>query len=190
MMRTRKLTLTFGQLFVGLFIAESLCAILAYSTLGDLAGFAYVFGVILLNSIVVALSFRNRTAAVVGAVVVALLVIPYQVVLGHRWLIVQEEADRIVAYAYERRTSNGSFPADLSDYQFRNAYARTFIQGNYLVLRGNFATDEQGQIYYVEGKGFELCYWVGIEGTPHCYTPATGWRYYSDLTDPRGLPGG
>lgn len=189
-MKTEKLTLAFGQLFIGLFLAELLCAMLAYFTLGDLASFAYFFGVIILNSIVVALSFRYRTAAVVGAVVVALLVIPYQVMLGHRWLIVQEEADRLVTYVYEQRTSNGYFPANLSDYQFRNAHARPFIQGNYLVLRGYFATDEQGRSYYVEGKGFELCYWVGIKGIPHCYTPATGWRYYSDLTDPRGLPGG
>lgn len=162
-MKIRTWAVTFTLLFGSLVVIEFLCALLAYDTIGEVTSGIYILGVVLLNLMIAALAFRYRVAAVVGAVVVALLVIPYQVVLGHRLLRVQEEAGRIVAYAYEQRIHGGAFPSDLSGYKFHDAQMKTYVQD-----------------YQILGDEFALRYRVGTESTSHWYSSVDGWGYYPD----------
>lgn len=147
-----------------LILVEILCARLAYETLGEVASGVYAVAVGV-NLIFILLAVRSRTAAALGAVALALLIVPYQVVLADRLVRVQVEAARIVAYVYEQRLKTGDYPTDLSDYIFDDSEMAPFIQ--------EYQRDEAR-------GGFRLAYRVGSEWTSHTYTPDDGWGYYPD----------
>jgi len=156
----------FWLLLAALAVGEIACARLAYWTIGEIASGAMLFAVIVGNVMVIALALVGLPrAAAVAAVVLGLLVIPFQLYLGHRLLSVQKEADAIVAWAQEQKLKTGRYPADLSDYPWRNPSAKTFIQD--YSARDN-------------GTTFHLSFFVGTEDTSHWYTPSGGWSYYPD----------
>lgn len=68
--------LFFILLLVILVPVEGFCAVLAYETLGEVTSGLYTIGIILLNGILLMLAFRRRTAATIGVLLVALLIIP------------------------------------------------------------------------------------------------------------------
>jgi hypothetical protein len=143
---------------------ELVSAWLAFETLGQIMSTIYYF-LITLNLLFILLAFRYRALAALAIVSLALLIIPYQLFLGNRLLQIQAEAASIVSYAYEEQIANGKFPADLSEYEFRNDDIEPYIQ--------KYQPDE-GQ------GGFTLFYRVGTESTSHYYSPAGGWGYYPD----------
>ena len=104
-------------------------------------------------------------AAALGAVTLALAIIPLQLMLGHRVLRVQAEASRIVAHVYEQRLATGEYPVDLADYEYRDPTTRKYVQ--------LYAADESA-------GGFLLAFRVGTENTSHTYSPDVGWSYYPD----------
>lgn len=166
MARIRKETIIVFVLLLGVLIPlELFCAVLAYETIGEITSSLYVIGVIGLNLLFIVLAFRYRTVAALGVVVLALLVIPYQVVLGQRLLRVQAEVTHIVSYAYEQRIMSGEFPSDLSSYAFHDIAMEVYIQ-RYQIDQ----THEQ----------FTVFYRVGTESTSHWYSSADGWGYYPD----------
>lgn len=144
---------------------EVFCALLAYETLGEVMSGTYMVGIILLNGLLVALFFRHRSAALLGALIVALLIVPYQIVLGDRLIRVQAEATRIVAYAYETRADSGEYPADLTGYAFTDTDMQPYIQ--------SYTRSD-------DGRDFSVFYFVGTETAPHWYESDTGWDYYPD----------
>jgi hypothetical protein len=111
-------SLLFILLMIILTPIEILCASLAYETIGEVVSRLYIVATVGVNLIFILLSLRSRIAAALGAVVLALLIIPYQVMLADRLVRVQAEAARIVAYAYEYRLETGDYPGDLSSYVF------------------------------------------------------------------------
>src|SRR5512147_108131 len=101
-MPTKTETLLFALLLPLLILAEVACALLAYFTLGEVMSSFYVLP-IGLNMLFAPLFFRRRRAAIVGIVILALLIIPVQVVLGIEVARVQVEATHIVTYVYSYR---------------------------------------------------------------------------------------
>ena len=158
--------LPLGLLIVALAAGEIACARLAYWTICEITSGVILFAVIIGNVMIIALALVRlpRTAAV-SAGVLALLVIPYQLYLGHRLLSVQKEADSIVTCAQEQKLKTGRYPADLSGYPWRNPSAKPFIEYD-------SATDN--------GTSFLLLFFVGTESTSHFYSPGDGWNYYPD----------
>jgi hypothetical protein len=156
------------QLFILLMLVlvplELACAYLAYETIGEIVSSLY-FLAVALNLVFILVAIRYPRAAALGAVALALAIVPYQLMLGHRLLRVQAEASVIVAYAYEQRLATGEYPGDLADYEYRDSTARKYIQ--------RYTTD--GSM-----GGFFLAFRVGTESTSHTYSPENGWSYYPD----------
>lgn len=163
-MKNRTEIILFALLMIVLVPVEWLCARLAYSTLGAITSHLYELAVVGINLVVVLVATRSRLAAATLAMVIALLIIPYQFVLGDRLLRVQAEAAGIVAYAYEYRVETGEFPADLDGYTFRDRAMAPFVQ--------SYERSDE--------LGFFLRYRVGTVNTSHLYSPAYGWGYDSD----------
>jgi hypothetical protein len=157
-------TILFLLLMIILVPLELLCAALAYHTLGEITSVIY-FLIVSLNIVCIALAFYSRLAAGFLAVLLGLAIIPYQLLLGHRFLQLQHEAARIVAYVYEHKVQTGEYPADLTGYEFQDATLQAYIQ--------KYSQDEKS-------GGFVLYYRVGTESTSHSYSPQHGWGYYPD----------
>jgi hypothetical protein len=143
---------------------ELVCAQLAYETLGEVDRGIY-WMVIALNLPLLVLALWRMPAAGVGVLILALIIVPYQVVLADRLWRVQNEAAQIVHYVQQERLANGSYPADLSGYVYRDPDMARYIQAYQL-------SAERG--------GFLLTYRVGTVNTSHSYSPRHGWQYYPD----------
>jgi hypothetical protein len=154
----------FAWLMITLISLEVLCARLAYETLGEITSTVYGAAVAL-NLVPLLLFFRHRAAAVSSALMLALVIIAYQLILADRLWRAQAEADRVVAYLHEQRLSADQYPSNLSEYRFRDPEMATYLHDYH-------ADEAQG--------GFVLSYWVGTPTTLHTYSPATGWTYYPD----------
>lgn len=157
--------LTFILLLSVLLPMEILCAFLAYETLGEIVSHLYLMAIVLWHVPLLVVALRRPAIATIGAIVLALLIIPYQMVLGHRLMQVQAETTQIVTYLYEQKAQTGTYPTDLSDYAFENAATEAYIQ--------QYQPDETGET-------FTVFYWVGTETTSHWYSSETGWGYYPD----------
>ena len=154
----------FVLFMITVILLEALCARLAYETLGEIMSTIYVL-LVLLNLVPLGLAVRNRAAAALVAVALALAIIPYQLVLADRLWRALAEANHVVARLYEQRLSAGQYPANLSEYRFRDSEMAAYIR--------DYQIDEAQ-------SGFVLSYWVGTPTTSHTYSPATGWTYYPD----------
>ena len=163
-MQKRAEVILFVLLLSILVALEATSAFLARETMGEITGVIYWFA-IGLNVVFVALAFKYRAAAIVGMLLLALAIVPYQFGLAHRLWRVQNEAVRIVAYAYEQRLATNEFPADLGNYKFRDTDTQSYIQ--------EYRVDKTV-------GGFRVCYFVGTISTSHCYSPINGWTYYPD----------
>lgn len=164
-MRIRTDVFLFALLLGVLIPLELLCALLAYETIGEITSSIYYISIVGLNLLFLVVAFRYRVVAAMGVVGLALLIIPYQAILGNRLLRVQAEVTRLVSSVYEQKVMSGAFPSDLSGYTFSDAEMKTYIQ-SYQVSQ----TCEQ----------FTVFYWVGTESTSHWYSSEDGWGYYPD----------
>lgn len=143
---------------------EIYCAEQAFETIGEITSAMYWVLVIAGNLFVVMLAFIHRQVAIGAAFLLALLIVPHQLLLIERHAAVRSEATRIVAYACETKKRTGAYPADLSQYEFANPSTREFIQA-----------------YHPSDRtGFRVAYYVGTRSTSHWYSPAEGWCYYPD----------
>jgi len=143
---------------------EILCAYLAYETIGEIISNLY-FLAIGFNLIFIIVARRSRTLAALGTVVLALVIIPYQLQLGYRLLRLQAEATQTVAYLYEYKAQTGTYPPDLSRYTFADP-----------ALQPYFHEYQAGG----QGSNFLLSYYVGSPSTSHTFSPENGWSYYPD----------
>lgn len=148
----------------GVVLMERFCAVLAFHTIGEVCSWLYHIVVIWLNAIpmiLYAVKFRKTAVAVVLAL--ALLLIPNQLFLGYRFIQLQAEAHAIVEYVYETKAQTGSYPKDLSEYEFKNPHLEKHIQR-----------------YKPEDNSFMLTYYVESSDTSHWYDSKNGWHYYPD----------
>ena len=145
-------------------LLEKFCAELAFHTIGEVLSWLYHIVVIWLNVIPIILyAVKFRKIAVVIILALALLLIPHQLFLGHRFIQLQDEAHAIVEYVYKTKVQTGSYPKDLSEYTFKNPHLEKYIQR-----------------YESRDNSFRLVYFVGDRGTSHSYSPDGGWFYYPD----------
>lgn len=142
---------------------ELVSAALAFETLGEVFR-TYYLAAVALNILFVFLAFRYLRAATAGAVVLALLIIPYQFWLGFRLWQLQNEAAAIVTHVYEQRLTLQEYPASLDGYTFDNASLASHFR---------YQTDVQDCEFHVD-------YYVGTPNTSHSYCPSFGWSYYPD----------
>ena len=155
----------FFVVLVGILVPlELFCAYLAFETIGEVTSTLY-FLAIGLNLLFIVLAIRFRTLAALGVILLALAIIPYQLLLGHRLVRVQAEASRLVTYAYEERVDSGEFPRDLANYEFHDPEMEEYFQ--------TYRVEE-------DGSEFSLFYRVGTENTSHHYMSESGWGYYPD----------
>ena len=157
-------TLLFILLIAVLVPLEVLSAYLAYETLGEIMQGIY-FLAIGLNLLLIILAVYSRSLAAIGVVILALLLVPYQLTLGYRFIEVQTEVAAIVSHAYEQKIDTGEFPEDLTKYRYQNPDMEMYIQ--------NYRLNE-------ERGGFTVIYRVGTESTSHWFSSNDGWGYYPD----------
>jgi hypothetical protein len=149
---------------------EWLCAIVAYETLGEVTS-AMLMVAVLTNLLPVLLfALRVRAAAVFAALVIALAIVPYQVVLANRLRELEQESSEIVSWIDLQRLKTGRFPANLASYHFHRPW-----------LKEHFTDD---LVDHPDGQGFNLRFYVGNRGTSHSFgataDKAGGWGYYAD----------
>ncbi len=146
-------------------LVELAAAWLAYHTVGAVFS-GLLFMAVAINLLPVVLFVSRRQAmSLVIALILLLAIVPYQAVLGHRMISLQQEASGVVSYAYETKLATGEFPADLSGYKFGDEGLQPFFQE----YRRN-----------LESGGFSLFWYIGTPSTSHYYTPLHGWGYYPD----------
>lgn len=163
-MRQRVIFLT---VLVVAILAEWTAATLAYHTIGEIISGLLTL-LIGLNLIPLTLHVaRQPRAAWATLALIALLLVPYQAVLGARWVALHTEAEQIVAHAEEVRRETGRYPTDLASYTFRDSGLRS-----YFALYGP-QDDSPSE--------FLLTYSIGTPSTSHSYRAETGeWFYYPD----------
>jgi hypothetical protein len=155
----------FSLQYAALFLMTCAGGLLAYETLGEVISALYLLATLLAQVPLLIIAQMSRRWAMIGAVGLALAVVPYQLYLGIRFLRVDAEAKRIVAYAWGVQQAAGSFPATLNNYSFTDPGTKRFIQAYEVLPRTG---------------DFVLTYRVGTESTSHWYSSDTGWGYYPD----------
>jgi hypothetical protein len=142
---------------------EFACAWLAYYTDGEVMSGRYMT-LVAMNLFAVSALVISPRAAVIGLLLLAVLIIPYQGLLGARWWRAHREAQQIIAWATAAKGQAGSYPANLQGYTFRDRAVGSLF--SYQPLNS--------------GQSFDLGYSVGSPGTMHTYTPESDWYYYPD----------
>ncbi len=161
----RGATISFAALLAVAVAAELAGAWLAYHTIGAVAS-TILFWVVALNVVPIVLhAARKPYLAVLAVLALFVVIVPYQALLGHRLLALQDEVGGAVSYLYDARLRTGEYPADLSGYSFHDASLRPYFQ--------EYRRDS-------DLGGFGLYWYVGAPGTSHSYTPRQGWGYYPD----------
>jgi hypothetical protein len=130
------------------------CAALSYHTIGEITSAMY-YMLIFVNVVPLLVFFASRRLAIIGLLVIATLIVPYQLFLGVRWWRVHREAERIGA-----QLQSG---APASKYVFRDSGTRPFITFGGPVSQPH-----------------SVDYWIGTPSTSHWYDPTLGWCYYAD----------
>lgn len=146
-------------------LLELFCAHLAFETLGAITS-SFYFLVVAINIVPVILLFTNkqRTLAVFILSFIGLLIVPYQLYLGDKLISLKEEAANLTAYLYNQEQIDGTYPEDLSAYEF-----------SFPELKNHFTYNKS------TSEQFELYYFVGTENTSHYYKSGDNkWGYYPD----------
>ena len=138
------------------------CGLLAYHTLGEIPA-AFVRMSVILNLVFVAtFAMGSRRAAIIGILVFATWIVPYQLTLGSRWWLIHQESTAIIDFAERHRIEKGEFPIDLATYEFRHSSIKRHIR------------------YRHESATFRVSYHIGTTGTSHWYDHGEQWEYYPD----------
>lgn len=144
-------------------VLEMLACYYAYYTLGEVKQFLCVL-ILCLNIVPFVLYlFKLKKVSFIIALIIGLVLVPYQIFLLVQWSDLKKESITIVEYIYDYQKEKGAFPKNISDYKFENKK-----------LVGNFS-------YRINSKGFGLHYYIGTKGTTHFYYHNVGkWEYYPD----------
>ncbi len=140
------------------------CVVLCYYTVGESASGIVVVGVFLNLGFLLLFALGGRKVSIVLVVLIAILIIPYQALLGGCWWTLHQESTNIIEYATAQRAQTGKCPSDLSQYRFRYPGTKWLIR-------------------YRENEGdFSVSYHIGSSNTSHDYNgrSAGRWFYYPD----------
>ncbi len=148
----------------GALALEVVCAASAYFTRGLVVS-GLLRMLMLLNVVpVLLLMYEKERAALAFTVLVVVLIVPYEVPLGLRYLKLKAESERFIEHVESVRDETGDYPEVLDDYD-----------------PGSVVTEETLWNYVVdERRGYVLSWTVFDPGLRHSYTPARGWFYYPD----------
>lgn len=155
------------RLVVPLIAVEAGSAVLAYYTLGATESWYYAAAIVVGNGIVLAVMFAHARLARIAFLLLAVLIVPYQLLLGVRWWRCHHEAERIIDYATRVHLANADYPVDLSHYVPRDPHAFRFITYN--------ARDRA-----LPGLGCVVYYHLTSRSVSHWWNPRDGWRYHPD----------
>lgn len=149
-----------------LLILQFFCARLAYRTIGEITSSLY-FAVLVLNSIplVIFIFMRKGLEFLLSLILLtSLIIIPYQLFLGYRLILLGQEAGSITGYIYAQRLENDAYPDDLSGYDFE-----------FPELEDHFTYQKENE------DEFYMSYHVSTPSTSHYYHSVNGkWGYYPD----------
>lgn len=152
--------LSFVIILTFVILLEKFCANLAENNWGWVEFMFYHFAVWLNIIPVILYLVKLKKTAIVFILILAFLVVPYQLYVGYQSIQIHKEAQAIVDYAFERKSQTGEYPEDLSGYTFKKEYLKKNIYGY--------------------NDNFHVSYYVGTPSTNHYYYPETGWGYYDD----------
>lgn len=103
--------------------------------------------------------------ALMGLLITALAIVPYQVSLLARLTRLNTEIMQLVDSRLRQRAEGKLIPPTLDDYKFSDPDVKRFIYG-YGVEEG--------------GRDFSISYFVVQPGITHSFSSKTGWFYYPD----------
>ncbi|MHB0756885.1 hypothetical protein [Polaribacter sp. M15] len=158
-----KSDLNFKIILITLVLFEIISCYYAYYTLGEVKQFIFIL-ILSLNIISFLLyHYKLKIISLVVAIIIGLVIIPYQSLLVSKWFELKKESSMLVEYLHSYKRKNGEFPENISDYTFQNQK-----------LTSNFS-------YYINSNDFRLHYYIGTKGTTHFYYNNVGkWEYYPD----------
>jgi len=138
------------------------CGLLAYHTIGEIAGWQFRLLLLLNLAFLAAFALGSRRFAILCILVLAVGIVPYSVMLGVRWWLIHQDAVAIVDFAERTRIETGEFPVDLTAYEFRHPSIEGYIH------------------YRHERQTFQVSYHIGTTSTSHWYDHGEQWQYYPD----------
>lgn len=147
--------------------AEFCCAALAYHTVGEVYSAGMMIGLVFVANAFVMLTCllkRPRITAVL-LLLIAVLIVPDQLRLGVRLLMLNAEAGGIIRHVEQVRRDTQSHPATLAAYTYQFPSNRRHVQSYRPSPR------DGGYIFY---------WYVGTPTASHWYSPKGGWGYYPD----------
>lgn len=112
-----------------------------------------VAGIILIlmlcNFMSIILYFKKKyTYGILIVATIALLLVPYQIMIVDKKLKIKEESANIANYIFLYKIKNGNYPEDINEYEFK-----------YPALNENINYKQWGE------KGYMLFYYVGYNST-------------------------
>ncbi|RFN58266.1 hypothetical protein [Marixanthomonas ophiurae] len=158
-----------GILIIILVGLELFAADLAYENYGW-AESAILFIMILLNAIpIILLYFKKRLISLIILLGLGIIIIPNQLIVAKKLILLKEEAANIVNFAYLKKLKTGNFPDTISDYKFVNPKLKEHFDYSRFIDNSN-------------EDNFQVTYYVGTTHTSHFYTHNNGpnWYYYDD----------
>src|SRR6266545_3290710 len=101
-------------LLIAIVATEFAAAVLSHYTIGEIASAALMLLAGAVGFATFLTSFFHRRAAALIAIVMFLVIVPYQGMLGIKWLRLSREADRIINYVQTQKQATSAYPSDLS----------------------------------------------------------------------------
>jgi hypothetical protein len=145
---------------------EFICAAMAYHTIGEGHSILLVFAAIVGNALVVLLLVVRLPRVALGILIlIAVSIIPRQLVLMVRMEMLRHEARQLVRYLEDTKAATGAYPANLSGYTFRWPDSKRHFRSYKL-------KDDAG--------GYIFHWYIGTPTASHWYSPQGGWGYYPD----------
>jgi len=160
---TRAALSSFVAAVVCVGLLEAMAAAIAWHTRGEIHRGLRDAAILLNLAWLAAYGLGWRRLAVMGVLALGLVLVPWELMLGMRWLALRSEAERIVSHVTNEWRATGRKPKDLAGYQFRHPELVPHI------------------IYFPGRTGsFQVEYWVASPTTSHSYSPEQGWQYHPD----------
>lgn len=143
---------------------EIWCVQSALETQGEVKQ-AMLWALFWLNVVWIGVGVWSPRVALIGLLVTALMIVPYQVFLLDRMTRLNSEMMQLVDARLRLRAEGKPIPSTLDDFKFSYPDVKRFIHG--------YGVSE-------DGKDFSISYFVVQPGITHSYSSKTGWFYYPD----------
>ena len=121
-------------IFLALLLIEILAIKFSYYTYGDFVDKIFLYPIFTINILSCFLYFRKhfKTSYIISGTIFLILV-PHQLILGYRLFRIRTEMIDIIAYVYDYKVNNGSYPKDLKNYHFEDNEIKKYIDYRYYI---------------------------------------------------------